>query len=84
MGSARNTCSAHRSTQNRLMGPTRWLQAPHIRARRPRNTANAALGWWWADPVAGLTIAGAAAAMNHLAGYRFQAEVYNHRYIGVS
>lgn len=26
-------------------------------------SANAALGWWWADPVAGLTIAAAAALM---------------------
>ena len=42
-------------------------------------SANAALGWWWADPVAGLTIAAAAAWM---AARTFTADSLEHTCCG--
>lgn len=42
-------------------------------------TANAVLGWWWADPIAGLTIAGVAAWM---AVRTFRAESLEHTCCG--
>jgi len=42
-----------------------WLCALSAAAALTGVAANAALGWWWLDPIAGLTIAGLAAREAH-------------------